>query len=605
MTPDELEFFGQYIENVRNFNPLVLGHEEVAAVLADRMEQTGAATVSQYVDTLEVRPKEFQLLMDALYGDMVPLCESNPAWNYLNEKIIPSLAHAEEPVRVWCVDSKTGWEAFLITMLFCERMGVDALQKNCKVFVTHEAESTLALARQASIDAQAYAKLPDALGARYCTQVNQRYVLQNELRRVIIFGKHNVLSDPYISKMDLVLALNVLPYFDAEKQDLIVETKLRVAMKPNRFLIVGAGQSIEQRGLTTCATSVYLKTNDTASGVPRQAGSADLLPGELTNAERLHEFAFDSSPNAHIVVDDKALIALVNSQARRTFGLAGVDIGRPLRDLEVSYRPAELRSLIENAKLQRAGVSARCSRVNSAGHQEHFDVFVRQISDVQMNIKGVSIQYVDTTPTEGLKQSVFDLNEQLQTANEELQSAHEELETANEELQSTNEELETTNEELQSTNEELETINEELQSTNSELESTNAQQRLLAGSIDRTNHVLEAILGSMRSALIVLDESFHVLIWNRRAEDLWGPRPEEVLQQNFFGLDIGLPVEQLVAPLRLFQTSNDKTQHLTVSGRTRTGKDLECEIRMARINLDRSTGTVLVINDVKAQASYD
>ena len=66
---------------------------------------------------------------------------------------------------------------------------------------------------------------------------------------------------------------------------------------------------------------------------------------------------------------------------------------------------------------------------------------------------------------------------ELETAYEELQSTNEELETTNEELQSTIEELETTNEELQSTNEELETMNEELQSTNEELQTINDEMR--------------------------------------------------------------------------------------------------------------------------------
>ena len=65
--------------------------------------------------------------------------------------------------------------------------------------------------------------------------------------------------------------------------------------------------------------------------------------------------------------------------------------------------------------------------------------------------------------------------EEQEATNEELQSANEEIQSANEELQSTNEELETAKEELQSTNEELATINEEHENRNQELMS--CQQR--------------------------------------------------------------------------------------------------------------------------------
>ena len=64
---------------------------------------------------------------------------------------------------------------------------------------------------------------------------------------------------------------------------------------------------------------------------------------------------------------------------------------------------------------------------------------------------------------------ITELEQELRTTKEYLQTTVEELETSNEELKSTNEELQSSNEELQSTNEELETSKEELQSINEEL----------------------------------------------------------------------------------------------------------------------------------------
>ena len=43
----------------------------------------------------------------------------------------------------------------------------------------------------------------------------------------------------------------------------------------------------------------------------------------------------------------------------------------------------------------------------------------------------------------------------------------------------------------------------------------------------------------------MLDENYNVLMWNHRAEDLWGLRADEVRGKSFLGLDIGLPVGEL------------------------------------------------------------
>jgi two-component system CheB/CheR fusion protein len=79
---------------------------------------------------------------------------------------------------------------------------------------------------------------------------------------------------------------------------------------------------------------------------------------------------------------------------------------------------------------------------------------------------------------------------------EELQSANEEILSANEELQSINEELETSKEELQSSNEELTTINEELQNRLAEL--------------NEAKDYIEAIIGTMHSPLLVLNEQLRI-----------------------------------------------------------------------------------------------
>ncbi len=68
-----------------------------------------------------------------------------------------------------------------------------------------------------------------------------------------------------------------------------------------------------------------------------------------------------------------------------------------------------------------------------------------------------------------LEEDLASTRQYLQSIIEELRSANEEIQSSNEELQSTNEELQTAKEELQSTNEELTTINEEMQSRNTEL----------------------------------------------------------------------------------------------------------------------------------------
>ena len=186
---------------------------------------------------------------------------------------------------------------------------------------------------------------------------------------------------------------------------------------------------------------------------------------------------------------------MVNHQAETTFGLSARDIGRLLRDLEVSFRPLELRTYLEQAKVDRRSARVQDVKWQRPGLDDGVvrGAYQSRWSTRDNGLVGMSVVFFDVTANRSLMDKVVQTNHQLEAAYEELQSTNEELETTNEELQSTVEELETTNEELQSTNEELETMNEELQSTNDELHTINDALRDRSVELDEARSFLNSV----------------------------------------------------------------------------------------------------------------
>jgi two-component system CheB/CheR fusion protein len=138
------------------------------------------------------------------------------------------------------------------------------------------------------------------------------------------------------------------------------------------------------------------------------------------------------------------------------------------------------------------------------------------------------------TREEELERELLTTREYLQTSiadlaatNEELQSSNEELQSSNEELQSSNEELETSKEELQSTNEELTTVNEELQ---------NRMKQLSVASDD-----LQNVLTNATSAVVLVDKENAIRRYSLAAGKLLHLAPSE----------IGRPVSSLNQTLRM------------------------------------------------------
>jgi len=206
---------------------------------------------------------------------------------------------------------------------------------------------------------------------------------------------------------------------------------------------------------------------------------------------------------------------------------------------------------------------------------------IHPLRDGGNGLMGVSVSFLNVTTTLRLQDDLQRAHQELEAAYEELQSSNEELETTNEELQSTVEDLETTNEELQSTNEELETMNEEMHSANEELQTINEELRQRSDDLNQVNTFLESILASFRGGVAVVDRDLLVLVWNHRAEDLWGLRAEEAEGKNFLNLDIGLPVEQLRQVIRTSLTGEGTPADLMLEAVNRRGKPIRCRVNSA------------------------
>jgi two-component system CheB/CheR fusion protein len=312
----------------------------------------------------------------------------------------------------------------------------------------------------------------------------------------------------------------------------------------------------------------------------------------------VRELAFHANPVPQIVLTSDDTVAMINEKAEQIFGLSARDIGRPLRDLEVSYRPLELRAQIQQVKLnQRPAMVPDVQWQRAGGDTGWYEVHLNPLTDADDAILGISIAFFDVTANKVLVDKVVDAHKQLETAYEELQSTNEELETTNEELQSTIEELETTNEELQSTNEELETMNEELQSTNDELHTINDELQSRSVELDAARTFVDSLVNSIYLGMTIVDKEMRVLIWNRGCEELWGLRTEETVGAMLPDLDFGLPMAEVKHLIGKAFVDPDSFGDVTVDAINRRGRSLRIRVSCTafRDSANSINGAVLLM----------
>ncbi len=599
----------EYLHRSRGFDFTGYKRSSLMRRVDKRMRAVNIAAYNSYTDYLEVHPEEFGLLFDTILINVTAFFRDGTAWEAVAAQVVPRILAGKrpgDPIRVWSAGCASGEEAYTLAMLTAEALGVESFRDRVKIYATDVDEEALARARLATYGPREVHGVPAALLKKYFEVNNGRYTFNKDLRRSVIFGRHDLIQDAPISRIDLLTCRNTLMYLNSETQARILE-RFHFALHERGFLFLGKAETLLT--YNNAFIPVDLKCRifaKVARGNLRErlmdmarTGSEEAVD-HLVGHVRVRESAFDANPVAQIVVDIDGTLAMANDRARTLFNLGPGDVTRPLQDLQVSYRPADLRSGIDRAYSERREIVLNDVEwpAGRSDGSRYLEVHVVPLIDAGGMVLGVSITFFDNTATRRIADEHERAARELETAYEELQSTNEELETTNEELQSTNEELETTSEELQSTNEELETMNEELQSTNEELETVNEELRERSDELKRVNVFLESILGSLRGGVVVVDSEFHVLIWNPKAEDLWGLRPDEVRGRNLLNLDIGLPVEQLKSALRGCLTGESRHQEATLPATNRRGKAVLCRVTCTPMTDDGVIkGVILVMDD--------
>ena len=109
----------------------------------------------------------------------------------------------------------------------------------------------------------------------------------------------------------------------------------------------------------------------------------------------------------------------------------------------------------------------------------------------------------------------------------------------------------------------------------------------------------ESVLGSLSSGAVVVNHDFNVLMWNQRAEDMWGLRADEVQGKSFLNLDIGLPVGELRGMMRQVLTGDAEKKETSLDAVNRRGKAIRCHVSCTALitSKKKREGVILLMEE--------
>jgi chemotaxis methyl-accepting protein methylase len=214
--------------------------------ITKRMEEVGVESFAAYHAFLEAHPQEFVELLNTVLINVTSFFRDTEAWDVLRDEVIPRLLRRERPaqdqVRVWSVGCASGEEPYSLAILFAEALGAAEFCQRVKIYATDLDEAALSVARHASYAPREVESVPPELLEKYFERTNNHYVVSRELRKCVIFGRHNVVHDAPISRIDLLVCRNLLIYLESETQDQVLP-RLHYALADDGVLFLGKAET--------------------------------------------------------------------------------------------------------------------------------------------------------------------------------------------------------------------------------------------------------------------------------------------------------------------------------------------------------------------------
>ncbi|HET7826123.1 MAG TPA: protein-glutamate O-methyltransferase CheR, partial [Anaeromyxobacter sp.] len=242
----QLEQVIDRIRRARNFDFHNYKRATIQRRVERRMSDRQCGTMTEYVALLDRSPEEYDALLASLFIKVTSFFRDEETWDLLANKVLPDLVTGKSPgdqIRIWSAGCATGEEVYSAAMLLAELLGPKIQNYQVKVFGTDVDEGAIAHARHGFYSAKAVAELSKERLSRFFTRVPGGYSVSKDLRRLVVFGVNNLVSDAPISHLDLLLCRNVFIYVDAALQKRVL-SRFHYALRHGGALVLGKSELI-------------------------------------------------------------------------------------------------------------------------------------------------------------------------------------------------------------------------------------------------------------------------------------------------------------------------------------------------------------------------
>ncbi len=216
--------------------------------LAVRQRACGAEDLRSYLKIVGRDPIERERLVKALTIHVSQFFRNPATFEAIRNVVLPAIlaikaAEGGRTLRLWSAGCACGEEAYSLAILLLESARAIRERFSCAVYGTDIDPDCLRAGDAGSYLPASLAQVPDRWRQQYFVLRNGRYQVVPDIRRIVYFKRHNILTPIPFGRIDLVLFRNVLIYMTEALQRRVL-AGIHETLNPGGYLVLGKVESL-------------------------------------------------------------------------------------------------------------------------------------------------------------------------------------------------------------------------------------------------------------------------------------------------------------------------------------------------------------------------
>lgn len=190
--------------------------------LAVRLRANNSESYKDYAMTLLQNDNEPEKLKEALTVNVTELFRNPETFEAFYEVGLPELIKTKgenTTIKVWSAGCSNGEEPYSIAIMLLEFLGYRASKYNISILGTDIDDDSLENAECGMYKTKQLEKISKERLERFFIKEGDEYAVADDLRKIVTFKHHDIISGPRMYGFDIIFCRNVTIYFDKDLQE--------------------------------------------------------------------------------------------------------------------------------------------------------------------------------------------------------------------------------------------------------------------------------------------------------------------------------------------------------------------------------------------------